>query len=1126
MYGQHQLLQVHQQSQAYHHQQQELENYSLLSNSSLSADSDLQPRALSANMLTSSNKQAITDKTNPTPTPTPNLPYKRTNAINLSCSDNGLAASNNSNLIVGSYHSVSDISVLSDNENDDSAFYSSNNNRASANNINNSNSSASNNFRGSESSLNKAAKNKLLSHSDDFEFLRPKDPPVPTTMSSQSSGHLSSSSMGRLEKMNYNNPNMFDSNNSLSSSLSSSYSPLPSSNNSAINNTLSNVSNNNSGNRGILVNKPPPSSSSNGLLNKKSEAYENSKSMMFGIPRDSPMPTAAPAINSDFHPMSLDSPFVDVTLNNCDDLSLYQPKSNFKASPQQYSSHLATMQQQQQLKPLPNQQAQLKQHGCASNHLASSTSSSSHSFQAQPYLNSSLSSGSSGSSSSNNSHHSAASSGHYTCSYQSMPHSYHAVSPNIHNFHQHQYDNANLQPAYLSQFINDNTSLHPDDMSGLYLSKDEQLSDQMFRMQQLQERMDSLHLASKQQQIGSDVYNQSKYEMSMTSNAISSLSGQIEERRHVLKSSLSHAYYQQRQQQQQQQQQQQSQQMKPALSSSNNYNHMQQMNMMQMQMNKQLSEENVARAYKEDPCSLSTNSLKSLSNYQTSSNNSMNYQVYANSQNRPAMNDARNELVQPLPVPKVQQAQMHPQPQQFSNHTHPVSSQEYQQQQQQARGNSYEGGANANLNQLNNLKNGENMRYDQNQYCGNDDEEDEEEEESEEEESEEEESEEDDEEEEESEDEDGEENVFGAMLKDMKQNNDWQTSIINSNQSTLITDSAPFKSAPQSRANNEDSSSSVYLPKLNYASMIIEGFDRNSSINADILANKYLMDRTAKPEQNFTNNFAYFNMNNYENSLSSTSTLVSNSIVSTNPKANDHVFPYYNKFNDNASTYLQSAQIASKSASNLAQQGNHFMPNLASSSTSNIANSQRNNQNDFTVDNISVLNGNNSAMVKNYNQAQNFQSNAAANNQMFNSRQVFNQQLPTSTPNQRLLNAQDVNYQNVQGGNNNNNNNQAKISNKNQDEDDDDSQDTDSDGNFWVFSKPNDSKEQNNHNNSNNKVRSEPKQVESKKKQKKKVVAQQRRNGNKDFSDQDEDLDRDVTTVLDIEKLKKLPKLL
>jgi hypothetical protein len=63
------------------------------------------------------------------------------------------------------------------------------------------------------------------------------------------------------------------------------------------------------------------------------------KSMMFGIPRQAPQPTAASIGAANFHPANLDSPFVDITLNNCEDLSLYQAPV---APPQQYH-HASTM---------------------------------------------------------------------------------------------------------------------------------------------------------------------------------------------------------------------------------------------------------------------------------------------------------------------------------------------------------------------------------------------------------------------------------------------------------------------------------------------------------------------------------------------------------------------------------------------------------------------------------------------------------------------------------------------------------------------------------------------------------------------------------------------------------------
>ena len=75
--------------------------------------------------------------------------------------------------------------------------------------------------------------------------------------------------------------------------------------------------------------------------------HENpTRSMMFGIPRQAPQPTVA-SLGVNFHPTNLDSPFVDITLNNCTDFSLYQakpsePDQNLQR-PQHLSSNLLTI---------------------------------------------------------------------------------------------------------------------------------------------------------------------------------------------------------------------------------------------------------------------------------------------------------------------------------------------------------------------------------------------------------------------------------------------------------------------------------------------------------------------------------------------------------------------------------------------------------------------------------------------------------------------------------------------------------------------------------------------------------------------------------------------------------------
>ncbi len=209
-----------------------------------------------------------------------------------------------SNIVVGSYHSVSDISVLSDNENDienDSIFSNSLNATTCSsmqNNSGNQSNSSSNttnytyNKQPPVLSTNKPVKaSPLVSHSDEFEFLRPKEPPLPTQSNNLSKSH------------NHNpapkyNPRVYSTGNSLNCSSNggsmSSLSPSPSS-------SLSNINN--------------------------QQPVTNGKSILFGIPRNyAPVPTYS-AENSHH---SIDSPFVDVTLNNCDDMTLYQPMKNIQ----------------------------------------------------------------------------------------------------------------------------------------------------------------------------------------------------------------------------------------------------------------------------------------------------------------------------------------------------------------------------------------------------------------------------------------------------------------------------------------------------------------------------------------------------------------------------------------------------------------------------------------------------------------------------------------------------------------------------------------------------------------------------------------------------------------------------
>ena len=82
------------------------------------------------------------------------------------------------------------------------------------------------------------------------------------------------------------------------------------------------------------TNKPKPDQ-------QQQQAYANSKSILFGIPRDyAPMPTI-PAEN--YHHPQIDSPFVDVTLNNCDDMSLYKPMKNLQINNNRSGNNLSPL---------------------------------------------------------------------------------------------------------------------------------------------------------------------------------------------------------------------------------------------------------------------------------------------------------------------------------------------------------------------------------------------------------------------------------------------------------------------------------------------------------------------------------------------------------------------------------------------------------------------------------------------------------------------------------------------------------------------------------------------------------------------------------------------------------------
>jgi hypothetical protein len=360
-----QQQQQQQQMQQRHQLQNNFENLFINDPSpALINDSELQPRSLSASLLSSTHKRSSNSDLNTLTNPLPINshmsiePVKRvSNQINnlSSFSDNDLNSGTGQNCMIGSYHSVSDISVLSDD--DSTAFYSNYTKNLNANNM-----PKSVKLMHSQSDSNgKKVKNKALSQSDDFEFLRPKDPPA---ISSQSSGQLYTLS-ANVNKLKYDQ-NLYtsNSNNNSLSSTNSSYSPSLSLNNT--NQSELNLSTNKySAPNKVLSNN------SNNMPSKSSEAYQNSKSMLFGIPRDSPMPTM---VSTNSH--KIDSPFVDVSMNNMPSIYETTPSvannlidtrnrspliQNCMPSPN-VNHHLNHQQQQQQQQHQQQQQQQQPQH--------------------------------------------------------------------------------------------------------------------------------------------------------------------------------------------------------------------------------------------------------------------------------------------------------------------------------------------------------------------------------------------------------------------------------------------------------------------------------------------------------------------------------------------------------------------------------------------------------------------------------------------------------------------------------------------------------------------------------------------------------------------------------------------
>ena len=212
---------------------------------------------------------------------------------------------NNPNLIAGSYHSVSDISILSDNDPSDAYLP---NSRKPAGNLNASNESLGN--------------PKLLRKSNEFEYANPLTRRSTDLAHSQANLNGSSGALpiNNLHQMKYNK-NFYSSNNNSLSSSSSSHSPVPHSPHDF------------PGLKPALAYPHGPSIQPNGVQASNDSAFkvpydfkgisDNSQSMLFGIPRNSPMPIIVPSISEELKTLTLDSP----DLTKYEDPKMYTPQT-------------------------------------------------------------------------------------------------------------------------------------------------------------------------------------------------------------------------------------------------------------------------------------------------------------------------------------------------------------------------------------------------------------------------------------------------------------------------------------------------------------------------------------------------------------------------------------------------------------------------------------------------------------------------------------------------------------------------------------------------------------------------------------------------------------------------------
>ena len=333
------------------------------------------------------------------------------------------------------------------------------------------------------------------------------------------------------------------------------------------------------------------------------------------------------------------------------------------------------------------------------------------------------------------------------------------------------------------------------------------------------------------------------------------------------------------------------------------------------------------------------------------------------------------------------------------------------------------------------------------------------------------------------------ENVFGAALKNKL---DWQNQqqkqqydLSSSNNSVSLLDPVD---------------TSMLLQKFNYVSLLLDDYcDKNTSMNTKALAYKYLNKNDVTLN---TNNLTlgndmssmYTASSYFINTPESNTTLISS--TSTLPPFDSSKYEY----NSNVPLF----QYYTETNSVLLNPISPFKSGASDHTSSNNGSLNINHQQHF--ENKPQFNGslNPNFCIKTY----------ATSSSVADTAGSSNAQVHKCTG--EYKENKNSNQENKEDDADSESETTKRKNNLYQQHGNEDQDDDEDDGEIWLFGKPN---------SNSTKMPSDQKKSQ-KAKQKQRNQRQQRRdNREKDFSDQDEP-DRDVTTVLDIEKLKKLPKLL